>query len=322
MNASEKALTLIQRFFGEHALENRLGLIGVALGGTSLVISAVTALMVTVGTGSEVAALKKEVAALRGQTQTTSDRGNDNARRISELDYGLTAMVKVQGVNLFDLEKAIRAQKASAAPSPITQAAATASRSTVAPTQTAQPANSNPAVPAAAAVGNEPARQAPPKPAPAPEPTKPKVQDAQPADNPFTQAAPPAGAAAPEAPVDNPFNSAKDDASQAAPLAIKAEPYTIERVDAVLGKRLSESWFKPAGNLTKLKAIVEMKVGRDGHIANVRVVQSSGSKPFDVSALNAIKGLGRIEEVALLSEADYLKAYAKRSIEFTPDMGH
>jgi TonB family protein len=325
MNASEKALTLIQRFFGEHVLENRLGLIGVALGGTSLVISAVTALMVTVGTGSEVAALKKEVAALRGQTQTTSDRGNDNARRISELDYGLTAMVKVQGVNLFELEKAIRAQKASAAPSPITQAAATASRSTVAPTQAAQPANSNPAVPAVAAVaalGNEATRQTQPKPAPAPESSKPKVQDAQPGDNPFTQAAPPTGAAAPEAPVDNPFNSAKDEASQAAPLAIKAEPYTIERVDAVLGKRLSESWFKPAGNLTKLKAIVEMKVGRDGHIANVRVVQSSGSKPFDVSALNAIKGLGRIEEVALLSEADYLKAYAKRSIEFTPDMGH
>lgn len=122
--------------------------------------------------------------------------------------------------------------------------------------------------------------------------------------------------------MDNPFNSAKDESSQAAPLAIKAEPYTIERVDAVLGKRLSESWFKPGGNLAKLKAIVEMKVGRDGHIANVRVVQSSGSKPFDVSALNAIQGLGRIDEVAMLSEADYLKAYAKRSIEFTPDMGH
>jgi TonB family protein len=318
MNASGKALTLTQRFFGEHALENKLGLIGVALGGTSLVITAVTAIMVTVGTGSEVAALKNEVATLRGQTEAVTDRGNDNARRISELDYGLTAMVKVQGVNLLDLEKAIKAQKASAAPSPISQSAVTVSRSTVVPAQVVQQAHSAPAVPAV----TEAARQAPSKPATVPEQAKPKVQDAQPADNPFTQAAQAAGTAAPDAPVDNPFNPVKDESSQAAPLAIKAEPYTIERVDAVLGKRLSESWFKPAGNLAKLKAIVEMKVGRDGRIANVRVVQSSGSKPFDVSALNAIQGLGRIEEVAMLSEADYLKAYAKRSIEFTPDMGH
>lgn len=278
--------------------------------------------MVTVGTGSEVAALKNDVAMLRGQAETVSDRGNDNARRISELDYGLTAMVKVQGVNLFDLEKAIKAQKASAAPSPITQATATVSRSPAVPGQAAQPATLTPAAPATSAVQHEASRQAPSKPAPVPEPSKPKVQDPQPVDNPFTQAASAAGAAASDAPVDNPFNPAKDESSQAAPLAIKPEPYTIERVDAVLGKRLSESWFKPAGNLAKLKAIVEMQVGRDGHVANVRVVQSSGSKPFDVSALNAIKGLGRIEEVALLSEADYLKAYAKRSIEFTPDMGH
>lgn len=299
-------------------MENKLGLIGVALGGTSLVITAVTAIMVTVGTGSEVAALKNEVATLRGQTEVVTDRGNDNARRISELDYGLTAMVKVQGVNLLDLEKAITAQKASAAPSPISQSPATVSRSAVVAAQVVQQAHSAPDVPAV----TETARQASTKPATVPQQAKPKEQDAQPADNPFTQVAQAASAASPDAPVDNPFNPAKDESSQAAPLAIKAEPYTIERVDAVLGKRLSEGWFKPTGNLAKLKAIVEMKVGRDGRIANVRVVQSSGSKPFDVSALNAIQGLGRIEEVAMLSESDYLKAYAKRSIEFTPDMGH
>lgn len=141
----------------------------------------------------------------------------------------------------------------------------------------------------------------------------------------------PAKQQAPLLGADNPFSAGFESANaggegapalSVAPAApAKAERLTIAQVDAVLGKRLSTSWYKPEGATDDLSTIIQLKMSRDGTVAKVRVGKSSGNNAFDTSALSAVQALGAIDEVRQLSDADFQKAYASRNIQFTPQMG-
>lgn len=107
------------------------------------------------------------------------------------------------------------------------------------------------------------------------------------------------------------------DAEEPLPLAIP-EPVKPQRVDAILAQRISANWVKPGGDTGGLKAVVTMKLSRDGKLESVVVSKPSGNDAFDDSAIIAIQSIGQIEEVTHLSDDDYLKFYAERSLLFAP----
>jgi len=100
-----------------------------------------------------------------------------------------------------------------------------------------------------------------------------------------------------------------------------ATPLEIAQVDNILSKRISENWFQPANVKDDLSAIIMLKMTRDGKVASVKMAKASGNKIFDNSVITAVKSIEAIDEVKRLSDADYQKAYASRSIQFTPQMG-
>jgi len=127
---------------------------------------------------------------------------------------------------------------------------------------------------------------------------------------------------------DNPFATPTEVAEVATALSVTAAldsvaeiPVSIAQVDGVLAKRISENWYKPANAAANLSAIVQLKMQRDGKVASVKLTKASGDAAFDKSAINAINSIGFIDEVKRLSDADFQKGYASRSIQFTPQMG-
>src|SRR5690606_30789870 len=95
----------------------------------------------------------------------------------------------------------------------------------------------------------------------------------------------------------------------AAPLSVEVKVETPARVDSILAQRLSAAWQKPQGDVSGMKATLRMKLNRDGSLSSVELQRSSGNTEFDESAMAAIRTMGKIDEVSLLSDQDYEKFY-------------
>lgn len=287
-----------------------------------------------------------KIDALSHQVQTLTDEntrlvaaaaaGGENRMRINELDVGLTALANVMKIDRAELARAIAAAKdgqvadASADQPPQHSVQPEANRS--APVLAANepkvaPESFKPAQPQGQAIataqGNSASGEAHGHNNPPQQVDKRKETASRSAHQPEPNAA-----SASLLGADNPFippsdtNGAGGEAPATLEVAAsKSEPVTIAQVDGVLGKRLSSNWYKPAGTADDLSAIVQLKMSRDGKVATVRLSKSSGNSAFDNSAINAVKSIGTIDEVRQLSDADFQKAYASRSIQFTPQMG-
>lgn len=294
----------------------KVGTIALVLGGTSLLVSGLTAALMTVGYGGRIVDLEEKLALMGGTLTKTGLVATDTAGRVGELDIGLTALARVAKVDPIELSKGIAQERERiSSESKAADKPSTSAESEPAPAATAGSLQGTAPVESAVsqAKAEEPAQPMLPPPAPAPAPDEPMgVQNAalelQEGDNPF-------------APLTEEAQAESRAAAKPLAIAVKADPVTVEKVDALLARRISESWVKPAGKIDDLSVAVEIRLGRSGNIADAKVLQSSGSKDFDASALAAIRAIGRIEEVSQLSEEDYQAAYAKRSILFTPELG-
>nr|WP_192963319.1 TonB family protein [Pseudomonas fluorescens]CEK42124.1 TolA protein [Pseudomonas fluorescens SBW25] len=317
--------------------DSKLGYIALTCSVGAVLLYSVSSMISVFPNSSKIDALSHQVQTLTDENVSlvaAAASNGDNRMRINELDVGLTALANVMKIDRTELARAIAAVKAgreadaSADQPPQGSALPDASRSApvlaaarhnVAP-ESAQPAQIQDQTVAAAqekpveAKGhnatsqqvnkrNVTAAQA----APQPESNSGSASLLG-ADNPF---APPSGT-----------NSAGGEVPGTLEVAAsKSEPVTIAQVDSVLGKRLSSNWYKPAGVADDLSTIIQLKMSRDGKVATVRLSKSSGNSAFDNSAINAVKSIGAIDEVRQLTDADFQKAYASRSIQFTPQMG-
>ncbi|HBP1602347.1 TPA: hypothetical protein L5U90_003451 [Pseudomonas aeruginosa] len=295
--------------------ESKLTYIALALGAGAIAVSVATAMLSALPNTSKINSLMTEVGDLRKQNAALNDQlsiAKQNRSRIDELDIGLTAMANVMNIDRQQLAKAMLAMKA--ADSQVDQAQPNPAPSS----QVVQPspvAEQQPLTKAATApsFGTPAAAQ----------PKAPTAADGDQAGQPS------AGAHELPIEVDNPFAGAPDASIHAggevpAPIAVvPASPpkLTIEHVDSILAKRISEKWYKPAGASANLSALIQMKMTRDGKVDTVVITRPSGNTEFDTSVISAVKSIGAIDEVQRLSDADFEKAYANRIIQFTPQMG-
>lgn len=314
--------------------ESKLSYIALTISVGAAAFCGVSGMLSVFPNSSKIDSLTQQVHALKEQNASlmvqVGDAG-ENRVRINELDVGMTAVANVLKIDRVELAKAFAAvkagQEAQARAAPEAQQTSEGPSSTT-DTQTVNDTVKPISTPKQASletpehpdrkVGSTSGVQAPAqshgKTSQAAETTRRTADSSKPAT-------PLMGA-------DNPFAASLDSTSsvseEAPALAVEApkpEPLTISQVDAVLAKRLSSNWYKPPGAADNLSAIIQLKMGRDGQVANVRMGKSSGNTAFDTSALSAVKSIGTIEEVRQLSEADFQKAYASRSIQFTPQMG-
>lgn len=296
--------------------ESKLTYIALVLGAGALAVSVASAALSALPNSNKIASLVIEVADLRKQNTSLTDQlaiANQNRSRIDELDIGLTAMANVMNIDRQQLAKAMMEMKT--ADTQIGQA----KLNSAANPKAVQPSPVTPQQPVARSA------------APAPAVDRPAT------DVPIVPPAP-VGASAgkpslvePELPIelDNPFAGAPDASIHAggeipAPIAVVpagAPKLTIEHVDSILAKRISEKWYKPAGASANLNALIQMKMTREGKVDSVVLTRPSGNAEFDTSVISAVKSIGAIDEVQRLSDADFEKAYANRIIQFTPQMG-
>jgi hypothetical protein len=296
--------------------ESKLTYIALTLGAGALAVSVASAVLSALPNSNKIASLSTEVADLRKQNVSLTEQleiANQNRSRIDELDIGLTAMANVMNIDRQQLAKAMMAMKTADAQNGQTQLKSAASP------KAAQPSPVTQQLP--------PARSAAPvSPVDSPAPGVPVVPVV------------PVGASSGKQPVvaqdlalevDNPFAGASDASIHAggeipAPIAVVpagAPKLTIEHVDSILAKRISEKWYKPAGAAANLNALIQMKMTREGKVDSVVLTRPSGNAEFDSSVISAVKSIGAIDEVQRLSDADFDKAYANRIIQFTPQMG-
>ncbi|HHM5932089.1 TPA: cell envelope integrity protein TolA [Pseudomonas aeruginosa] len=82
---------------------------------------------------------------------------------------------------------------------------------------------------------------------------------------------------------------------------------------------VSQQWRRPpsARNGMSVEVLIEMLP--DGTITNASVSRSSGDKPFDSSAVAAVRNVGRIPEMQQLPRATFDSLYRQRRIIFKPE---
>ncbi|WP_296217838.1 cell envelope integrity protein TolA [Pseudomonas sp. UBA2684] len=90
-------------------------------------------------------------------------------------------------------------------------------------------------------------------------------------------------------------------------------------LDDLIVKLVSEQWRRPpsARNGMSVEVLIEMLP--DGTIINASVTRSSGDAPFDSSAVQAVRNVGRIAEMQQLDRATFDQLYRQRRAVFKPE---
>ena len=90
-------------------------------------------------------------------------------------------------------------------------------------------------------------------------------------------------------------------------------------LDDLIVMLVSQQWRRPpsASNGMSVEVLIEMLP--DGTITNASVTRSSGDSPFDNSAVQAVRNVGRIAEMQQLDRATFDRLYRQRRAVFKPE---
>lgn len=90
-------------------------------------------------------------------------------------------------------------------------------------------------------------------------------------------------------------------------------------LDDLIIMLVSQQWRRPpsARNGMSVEVLIEMLP--DGTITNASVTRSSGDAPFDSSAVQAVRNVGRIAEMQQLDRATFDQLYRQRRAVFKPE---
>lgn len=89
--------------------------------------------------------------------------------------------------------------------------------------------------------------------------------------------------------------------------------------DDLIVSLVSQQWNRPPSARNGMSVEVLIQMLPSGAITNVSVTRSSGDKPFDDSAVAAVKNVGRIPELQNLDRATFDSLYRQRRMVFKPE---
>src|SRR3990167_5065088 len=110
-----------------------------------------------------------------------------------------------------------------------------------------------------------------------------------------------------------------EDVGRQQALADEVGDQVAGNLDDLIVKLVSEQWRRPpsARNGMSVEVLIEMLP--DGTIINASVTRSSGDAPFDSSAIQAVRNVGRIAEMQQLDRATFDSMYRQRGVIFKPE---
>ncbi|MCP1649391.1 colicin import membrane protein [Pseudomonas nitroreducens] len=89
--------------------------------------------------------------------------------------------------------------------------------------------------------------------------------------------------------------------------------------DDLIVSLVSQQWSRPPSARNGMSVEVLIQMLPSGAITNVSVTRSSGDKPFDDSAVAAVRNVGRIPELQKLDRATFDSLYRQRRMVFKPE---
>lgn len=110
-----------------------------------------------------------------------------------------------------------------------------------------------------------------------------------------------------------------DDTQRQQALADEQGNEVAGSLDDLIVKLVSEQWNRPPSARNGMSVEVLIQMLPDGTITNASVTRSSGDKPFDASAVAAVRNVGRIPEMQQLDRATFDSLYRQRRIVFKPE---
>lgn len=88
--------------------------------------------------------------------------------------------------------------------------------------------------------------------------------------------------------------------------------------DDLIKRLVSQAWNRPPSARNGMSVMVQIEMLPDGTITNAAVTRSSGDKPFDNSAVAAVRNVGRIPEMQGMSPSEFAE-YRSFTMTFTPE---
>lgn len=110
-----------------------------------------------------------------------------------------------------------------------------------------------------------------------------------------------------------------DDTQRQQALADEQGNEVAGNFDDLIVSLVSQQWNRPPSARNGMSVEVLIQMLPSGAITNVSVTRSSGDKPFDDSAVAAVKNVGRIPELQNLDRATFDSLYRQRRMVFKPE---
>lgn len=90
-------------------------------------------------------------------------------------------------------------------------------------------------------------------------------------------------------------------------------------LDDLIVMLVSQQWRRPPSARNGMSVEVMIEMLPDGTITNASVTRSSGDAPFDNSAVQAVRNVGRVAEMQQLDRATFDRLYRQRRAVFKPE---
>lgn len=110
-----------------------------------------------------------------------------------------------------------------------------------------------------------------------------------------------------------------DDTQRQQALADEQGNEVAGNFDDLIVSLVSQQWSRPPSARNGMSVEVLIQMLPSGAITNVSVTRSSGDKPFDDSAVAAVRNVGRIPELQKLDRATFDSLYRQRRMVFKPE---
>ncbi len=110
-----------------------------------------------------------------------------------------------------------------------------------------------------------------------------------------------------------------DDTQRQQALADEQGNEVAGNYDDLIVSLVSQQWNRPPSARNGMSVEVLIQMMPDGTITNVSVTRSSGDKPFDDSAVAAVRNVGRVPDLQKLDRATFDSLYRQRRMVFKPE---
>ena len=101
--------------------------------------------------------------------------------------------------------------------------------------------------------------------------------------------------------------------------SIDVEEEKYLQVAGAVRQRVTKNWRLPPSARNGMQVVLLIQLVPTGEVIGITVLSSSGSSPFDSSAVSAVERIGRFPEVANLSNAEFEKYFRNFPLRFKPE---